>query len=163
MSENGIAKAFPSGVDFRTCPSCNGYGLHDNGKACTTCGGRGRQVGSGEIMTCRETGRRITARELATALRGDRPRAKKAKPEAGNVLRQRCGSLEGKTLVYRRDPLFGRCGWCIRTGELISEMQTMGWVDALVPMRGAIDQTGIVKDGKLILADAQSDEPSTST
>lgn len=44
--------------------------------------------------------------------------------------------LEGKTLVYRKDPVFNRAGWCIM-GSLVAEMQTMEWVDALVEKHGA--------------------------
>lgn len=40
-------------------------------------------------------------------------------------------TLEGKTLVYREDPIFPRKGWCIQ-GSLVAEMQTMEWVNAIV-------------------------------
>ena len=52
-------------------------------------------------------------------------------------LRKPCPALDGKTIVYRRDPIFGREVWCLK-GSLVAEMQTMEWVNALIPEKGEI-------------------------
>ncbi len=63
-------------------------------------------------------------------------------------------ALDGKTLVYREDPIYFRRGWCI-AGDMVSEMQTMDWVTKLVPMTGKIGQRGkVVGDQFIIEEDA---------
>lgn len=47
------------GIEFRTCPKCNGYGVLDDGRNCRMC------IGSGEIMIDSDTGRRITVKQLS--------------------------------------------------------------------------------------------------
>jgi hypothetical protein len=64
-------------------------------------------------------------------------------------LRGQHKSLNGQTLVYRQDPVFGRKGWCIAAGSLVVEMQTMGWVNPLVTKPGSVGQTGIVVGSEL--------------
>ena len=61
-----------SEFDFKRCPSCGGYGVHDNGNNCRTCGGRGKgglhgtgTIGSGEIIIETATGRRVPHDEFA--------------------------------------------------------------------------------------------------
>jgi hypothetical protein len=66
-------------------------------------------------------------------------------------LKEPCGALEGETLIYRRDPIFGIGGWCIKCGNLILEMQSMQWVDKLVTKRGTTGMMGVVKNKKLII------------
>lgn len=59
--------------------------------------------------------------------------------------------LEGKTLVYKRDPLFGNCGWVIEMGFPSGEMQTMDWVSEIMKgqkCRGLGDKVQII-DGQV--------------
>jgi hypothetical protein len=65
-------------IEFRQCPHCAGYGVHDNGDNCRTCGGIGRGglrsppdsiIGRGEIMIERGTGRIVSSAEFAAAIR----------------------------------------------------------------------------------------------
>lgn len=62
-----------SGIDFRECPDCGGYGVRDNGDNCVTCGGVGRGglnsgpghcIGSGELVIDRETRRVLSHAEF---------------------------------------------------------------------------------------------------
>jgi len=64
-------------------------------------------------------------------------------------LRGQHKSLDGHTLVYRQDPVFGHKGWCILSGSLVVEMQTMDWVNPLVTERGSVGQTGLVVGSEL--------------
>ncbi len=59
--------------------------------------------------------------------------------------------LQGKRLVYREDPVFSNRGWCIQSGSLVSEMQTMQWVDYIVGKCGKIGMTGVVSGDLLII------------
>lgn len=60
--------------DFRTCPSCHGYGILDDGKNCAICGGKGRgglrsgKIGSGEIIVDKATGRIVSLDEFNRAM-----------------------------------------------------------------------------------------------
>lgn len=60
-------------------------------------------------------------------------------------------TLDGKQLVFRKDPVFGNYGWCIESGNIVSEMQTMQWVDPMVTVHGEVGQRGRVVCGKLII------------
>lgn len=66
-------------------------------------------------------------------------------------LKEPCRVLDGQTLVFREDPVFGRKGWCIRAGSLVVEMQTMDWVNRLVTKRGTVGMTGRVEGNQLIV------------
>lgn len=68
-------------------------------------------------------------------------------------LRGKHKALEVKQLVFRKDPVFGNYGWCIESGNIVSEMQTMQWVDPLVTVHGELGQRGKVVGGKLVLED----------
>lgn len=63
--------------------------------------------------------------------------------------------LEGKELVYRQDPVFPRrSGWCILTGSIITEMQSMCWVhDLLKDEEGRPGDRLTIQGGKIIKRD----------
>lgn len=57
-------------------------------------------------------------------------------------------ALEGNIVVFARDPVFQRTGWCLE-GPLMYEMVTMEFVSKLIDRPGVLGDRFLVKDGKL--------------
>lgn len=120
------------------CSGCAGSGVTDSGKKCTRCGG------SGDLYNGRafDYDAHPPSQELLE-------RRRKAEAEAkANPLKP----LEGKRVVFRQDPFFGGAGWCLLTGNTITEMQTMQWVNPLLKRHKAdVNATGTIQEGRLII------------